>query len=550
MFKVGQQISLEFLENMEFIVIRHMEGGMSDVYKVVQSNFNSKYFGIKMLKQHLDITKFKKECEIWTFLSTHPSCTKPFAYGMAAGFPAIAYPWYPNSLAEIDPKGWKTHEVANLVDSLVSFFEYAVHDLKIFHCDIKPQNILIDKDRKPYVTDFGISKVILSCSQNKTSSSVGGTREYMAPELQFGIDHNAKSELYSFGITIFEFLTGEHPYLNEWDSKRNESRNIRHFKELKKRFGAHLERHLDFIQKCISIDPNKRPERFQSVGSHYNSDLQIRSKCDSVAINALVMRAQFHRKEGDLGKSEEILHDALRKYGRNPVLLNGLGVTYIESRSRAAAVVPLEEAARIVLDSKGIWESYEYFAPVMNLSIQYRCLKRLNDAFLLLCEAWEVFKNQKMAWFKYSEFGWMMLYEGNFSESCEFMSKCFNGRTIGPFEMLCFTDAAALSSSIEKYANQILSKVEYTSQFDVVYFLCAFLLAKYSEPQEMDRLQSAISCELTSEIEALEIEMRLPKYGLRPPFNRENELVVICSIDEFATKGKYHSLLREIEDSH
>ena len=53
MFEVGQRINIEFLENMEFIVMRHMEGGMGNVYKIIQSDFRSEYFGLKMLKSHL-----------------------------------------------------------------------------------------------------------------------------------------------------------------------------------------------------------------------------------------------------------------------------------------------------------------------------------------------------------------------------------------------------------------------------------------------------------------------------------------------------------------
>ncbi|CAJ1948207.1 unnamed protein product [Sphenostylis stenocarpa] len=82
----------------------------------------------------------------------------------------------------------------------------------ILHCDIKPQNILLDSDYKPKVADFGLSKLLNQNNLNNSSfSRVRGTRGYMAPEWVFNLPITSKVDVYSYGIVVLEMITGRSP---------------------------------------------------------------------------------------------------------------------------------------------------------------------------------------------------------------------------------------------------------------------------------------------------------------------------------------------------
>ena len=100
-------------------------------------------------------------------------------------------------------------EVMKLGIDLCKSLEYC-GQLHIIHRDIKPQNIIISKEGKVKVTDFGIAKVASSSTIN--SSSTMGSVHYISPEQARGGYSDARSDIYSLGITIFEMLTGTVPF--------------------------------------------------------------------------------------------------------------------------------------------------------------------------------------------------------------------------------------------------------------------------------------------------------------------------------------------------
>ncbi len=124
----------------------------------------------------------------------------------------------------IERKGRLSHkEVINIAIQMCTGIG-AAHAAGIIHRDIKPQNVIISKDGKVKVTDFGIAK---SVNSNTISSNAMGSVHYTSPEQARGGFSDAKSDIYSIGITLFEMATGEVPF----DGDSTVSVAIKHLQE-------------------------------------------------------------------------------------------------------------------------------------------------------------------------------------------------------------------------------------------------------------------------------------------------------------------------------
>jgi serine/threonine protein kinase len=101
-------------------------------------------------------------------------------------------------------------ETARIVEKIAQGLAYA-HKEKIIHCDLKPGNILFDDNGDPFISDFGIAKLIESTG-SLTESGVTGTPAYMSPEQKIqGNKIDSRSDIYSLGVIVFQMLSGQQP---------------------------------------------------------------------------------------------------------------------------------------------------------------------------------------------------------------------------------------------------------------------------------------------------------------------------------------------------
>lgn len=88
----------------------------------------------------------------------------------------------------------------------------------IIHCDIKPENILLDAEFCPKVSDFGLAKLV-GREFSRVLTTMRGTRGYLAPEWISGVAITAKADVYSYGMMLYEFVSGRRNSQESEDGK-------------------------------------------------------------------------------------------------------------------------------------------------------------------------------------------------------------------------------------------------------------------------------------------------------------------------------------------
>ncbi len=189
-------------------------GGMSDVYKAKDQKLN-RFVAVKILKQEFSenknfVSKFRVEAQAAAGLM-HPNIVNVYDVGEEDGIHYIVMELVEGITLKkyIEKKVRLTTKEAISIAIQVAMGIEAAHNNHIIHRDIKPQNIIISKEGKVKVTDFGIAK---AASSNTITSNVMGSVHYTSPEQARGGFSDEKSDIYSMGITMFEMLTGRVPY--------------------------------------------------------------------------------------------------------------------------------------------------------------------------------------------------------------------------------------------------------------------------------------------------------------------------------------------------
>lgn len=240
-------------------------GGMADVYKGKDCMLN-RFVAIKVLKKEyredkVFVQKFRSEAQAAAGLM-NPNIVNVYDVGEDRGLYYMVMELVEGiTLKEyIQKKGrLSTKEVISIAIQMCGGIE-AAHRHHIIHRDIKPQNIMISKEGKVKVTDFGIARATTS---NTVSSNAMGSVHYVSPEQARGGFCDAKSDIYSVGITLYEMVTGKVPF--DGDSTvsvamKHLQENITPPSELAPDISEALEK---IILKCTQKSPDRR---YQDIG--------------------------------------------------------------------------------------------------------------------------------------------------------------------------------------------------------------------------------------------------------------------------------------------
>jgi serine/threonine protein kinase len=179
-----------------------MSGGPAQVLKVLRMEAGS---------GEMDLQRFIAEFALLAQVD-HPNVAHIFKQDFSAGCAYIAMEYFPlgdlrsHLRKALDP-GIALYYVRQIAAGLE-----AIHQVGIVHRDLKPHNVMLRQDGILAITDFGIAKQVSMQITDTGAGEVVGTPYYLSPEQALGQPVDARSDIYSLGVMMFEMLTGRRPY--------------------------------------------------------------------------------------------------------------------------------------------------------------------------------------------------------------------------------------------------------------------------------------------------------------------------------------------------
>ncbi len=217
-------LSGELIDSRYQLIQQVAHGGMASIYEAIDTRLDRKV-AVKIMHPHLAqdeafVNRFIREAKAAAAL-THPNIVAVQDQGWnQGGIPAVFLVMEfieGSTLREyLNERGrFEFNDAINYLTPILSALS-AAHAIGIVHRDIKPENILISKEGRIKIADFGLARgEIIGSTMTAESSVILGSVSYLAPEqVQRGVS-DARSDVYALAILAFEMLTGERPFLGE-----------------------------------------------------------------------------------------------------------------------------------------------------------------------------------------------------------------------------------------------------------------------------------------------------------------------------------------------
>ena len=243
-------------------------GGMASIYEAIDTRLDRKV-AVKIMHPHLAqdeafVNRFIREAKAAAALS-HPNIVAVQDQGWNQnGVPAVFIVMElieGHTLREyLNERGrFEFKDAINYLTPILSALA-AAHDLGIVHRDMKPENILISKEGRVKIADFGLARgELIGSTMTAESSVILGSVSYLSPEqVQRGVA-DSRSDVYAVGIVAFEMLTGEKPFLGETPIQiayMHVNQEIPSLRSKRKEIPEALD---TLILQATNRDPDKRP---------------------------------------------------------------------------------------------------------------------------------------------------------------------------------------------------------------------------------------------------------------------------------------------------
>jgi serine/threonine-protein kinase len=288
------------------------KGAMGIVYKALDPDINRKV-AIKTIRFDLAseetdteeiMERFMREAQAAGKL-THPNIITIFDVGREEDLTYIVMQLIEGpSLQRLIAQGEKfpVSEVTKLMERVCSGLDYA-HQNGIVHRDIKPGNVLLDNNKRPYICDFGVARV--DTSTLTQSGTAVGTPSYMSPEQVIGKKIDKRSDIFSIGCILYEILTGRRPFEAEsittviYKIINEEPPAI---SELKKGLPAGFEK---IVTKALAKDPNDRYQNCKQLAEDLRNLDKLSDKTIAVTLTKEVPLPDEEEKEEEVPEKEK-----------------------------------------------------------------------------------------------------------------------------------------------------------------------------------------------------------------------------------------------------
>jgi serine/threonine-protein kinase len=204
------------------IIDRIGSGGMSVVYKAQDLSLG-RIVAVKILHENLTddegfLRRFQREAHAAANLS-HPNIVTVHDIGQDGNRHYIVMEYIDGrtlkQLVRLQNQQGRPLGVQRALDLAIQIcagIGYA-HRANLIHCDVKSQNILVTKDERVKVADFGIARAMSEATQHTIDSQIWGTPHYFSPEQAAGQPATPASDVYAIGVVMFELLTGRLPFI-------------------------------------------------------------------------------------------------------------------------------------------------------------------------------------------------------------------------------------------------------------------------------------------------------------------------------------------------
>jgi serine/threonine protein kinase len=450
--KEGDLISLPILRGAKFRVVKTKKGGMRLVAKLSAHHIDQPAF-LRMAQGHGDTqlalktyqlfssnTQFDQEVDNWIQASSVRGVVKPLGYTVIETFGVVIMPWIEVGLRDVPAGSMAFPKMLDVVSELATTLNEVYRKHSLLHRDIKPANILIENGH-PVLIDFGVSQTrepTISEKHLLNSSNIVGTSIYMAPELLTRASGTSiQTEIFSFGISIIEWILGKHPY--EITGFNPDA--IRHLVQTMKvaltdTLPASIsEKLISTLLACISFESSERPKDFAEILQRlgYNSEQEKINENNTVNNNPLTifLSAQKSREKKDFQDAILKLDTGLNQYPNDLLLMNGKGNVYLAmgrtDKAKAVFVSAFDQMKMV----GGKREDKPYIDPAMTLFGLLLAEEKFDKAYEVLesCYMWLGEEKEKYIGL-YDSFALLYIYKGSMEEAANLLSSFLSRKSL------------------------------------------------------------------------------------------------------------------------